>query len=37
MGCAREGERKFESHNLDKIEAIFRPSTLKNENFLKKF
>ena len=37
MGGAREGERKFESRNLDQIEAFFRHSTLKTENFSKKF
>ena len=29
MGVAREGKRKFESRNLDKIKVFFRPSTLK--------
>ena len=28
---------KFESRNLDKIEAFFRPSTLKTEIFSNKF
>ena len=35
MRCAREGERKFESGNLEKIEAFFRPSTLKTKKFKK--
>ena len=32
MGGAREGERKFESRNLDNFKAFFWPSTLKTEN-----
>ena len=36
MEGAREGGRKFELGNLDKIEDFFRPSTLKTQNFSKK-
>ena len=36
MGGAREGKRKFESCNLEKIETFFRPSILKTENFFPK-
>ena len=36
MGGTREGERKFEARNLDKIDAFLRPSNLKTVHFSKK-